>query len=115
MNCVFCDIIAGRAPADIVYENDRVIVFRDHRPQASVHLLVCPKRHYATFLEAPPDETAYLLNVCRVMADKLKVQNGFRILINNGPRGGQIVFHLHVHFISWIGELPQGRLELGLD
>ncbi len=115
MSCVFCDIIARRVRADIVYENDRVIIFKDHRPQASIHLLVCPKKHYPTFMETPGDELVYIFKVCRALADKLKVQNGFRMLINNGPRGGQIVFHLHVHFMVWTKELAIEKLELNLN
>jgi len=66
MNCIFCDIIHGKAPAKTVFENDRVIIFRDHRPQAPIHLLICPKTHYATFLETPAEEFNYLLKVCLV-------------------------------------------------
>jgi histidine triad (HIT) family protein len=115
MSCVFCEIIAGQAPAAILYEDERVVIFRDHKPHARIHLLVCTRNHYATFLDAPAEEVTYVIKVCRALADKLKVQNGFRLLINNGPQGGQIIFHLHMHFMAWVGELPEGRIELELD
>ena len=115
MNCIFCRIIEGREAADVVYENDRVIVFKDHRPQAKIHLLVCPRAHYATFLEAPEDEIAYLFKVCRRLAEYLQIADGFRMTINNGPQGGQIVFHLHVHFLSWLRPLNDEKIELKLD
>lgn len=115
MNCVFCDIIAHKIPANIVFENDRVIIFKDHRPQAKIHLLVCPKRHFATFMDTPADEISYLFKVCQVLADKLKVQNGFRMMINNGPQGGQIIFHLHVHFMVWMKDLDTDQIDLDIE
>jgi histidine triad (HIT) family protein len=115
MECVFCDIIVGREPAEIVFENDRVVVFKDHRPQAGIHLLVCPKTHYPTFSDAPPEEIGYLLKVCRKMAETLDVKSGFRLMINNGPQGGQIVNHLHVHFLSWIKGLETKKLTMMVD
>ena len=115
MDCIFCKIIAKSSPAKIVFENDRVIVFRDHRPQARIHLLICPKTHYPTFLEAPSDEIAYLFKVCARIAEQLGVENGFRMVINNGPQGGQIVYHLHVHFLSSLKELQPGKLEIDIE
>ncbi|MFH1701709.1 MAG: HIT domain-containing protein [Candidatus Zixiibacteriota bacterium] len=114
MNCIFCDIINKTSPARIVFENERVIIFHDYRPQANIHLLICPKKHFATFMDAPNDEVAYLHKVCRKLAEYLKVENGFRMTINNGPKGGQIVYHLHVHFLSWIKELEEEKIELDL-
>jgi len=113
MNCIFCDIIHGKAPAKTVFENDRVIIFRDHRPQAPIHLLICPKTHYATFLETPAEEFNYLLKVCRRLAETLGVQDGFRIIVNNGPQSGQIVFHLHLHFLSWVNRPGEEKITLG--
>ncbi len=112
MGCEFCKIIDRKLPAEIVYENDRVIVFKDHRPQAGIHLLVCPKAHYDTFMDAPADEVTYLFKICRQLAEKLKVKNGFRIVINNGPQAGQIVYHLHIHFLSWTKKLDGDRIDL---
>lgn len=112
MQCVFCDIIKRKTTADIIFEDDRVIVFKDYRPQARLHLLVCPKKHYSTFMDAPDDEIEYLFKVCRRLADKLKVENGFRMTINNGPQGGQIVFHLHVHFLSGLKSLGNEKIEI---
>lgn len=112
MHCVFCDIIDHKLPAEIVFEDERVIIFKDHRPQARIHLLVCPKKHFATFMDAPPDEIQYLFKVCRRLADKLKVENGFRMMINNGPQGGQIVYHLHVHFLSQLKAPDSEKIEL---
>lgn len=112
-NCIFCQIIEHRAPAQIVFENERVIVFEDYRPRAPIHLLVCPKTHYPDFLSTPPKEVEYLFKICRALADKLKVEKGFRLMINNGAQAGQIVFHLHIHFISQLTENGDERLDLG--
>lgn len=115
MDCEFCAIIMRRLPADIVFENDRVIIFKDHRPQAAIHLLVCPKTHYPTFMEAPGDEVAYLFKVCRKLAETLGVENGFKMVINTGPQGGQIIYHLHVHFLSWLGELEDKKVDMRME
>jgi len=115
MACEFCEIIEGRKPAQVVFENDRVIVFKDHRPQAKSHLLVCPKAHYDTFLDTPPDEVSYLLKVCRSLAEYLEIQEGFRMIINNGPRGGQIIFHLHVHFLCHIRDLGDKKIDIKIE
>lgn len=115
MECEFCRIIRHHLPAAIVFENERVIIFKDYHPQAKLHLLICPKAHYSTFLDTPPEEIAYLFKVCRKLAEKLKIENGFRMMINNGPRGGQIIFHIHVHFLSGIKELGQEKIDLEVD
>ncbi len=112
MDCVFCRIIAGTAPAKVIFENDRVVVFHDRRPQATTHLLVVPKIHYETLLETPIEEIAYLIKVCRVLAETLQMEDGFRLLINNGSRSGQIVFHLHVHFMSWLKAVGEEKIAL---
>ena len=113
MSCVFCDIIHGNVPAEIIFENDRAIVFKDHWPKAPTHLLVCPKTHYATFLETQSEEFDYLLKVCRRLAETLRVQDGFRIMVNNGPQSGQIVFHLHLHFLAWGHRQGEAKITLG--
>ncbi len=115
LDCIFCKIITKSAPAEIVFENDRVIVFKDYRPQAKIHLLVCPKVHYRTFLDAPSEEISYLFKVCARLAEQLGVENGFQMLINNGPQGGQIVYHVHVHFMSGLKKLEPGKIEIDLE
>ncbi|MDD4051802.1 MAG: HIT domain-containing protein [candidate division Zixibacteria bacterium] len=112
MDCVFCRIIAGTSPARIIFENDRVVIFHDRRPQATTHLLVVSKAHYATLLETPPEEIGYLIKVCRVLAETLQMEDGFRLLINNGSRSGQFVFHLHVHFMSWLKAVGDEKIAL---
>ena len=101
MSCIFCQIVAGTAPAKIFYQDDDVIVFQDVSPKSPIHLLICPKAHYANFLSAPTDVRTQLDNavakVSNLLGDRGK---DFRIQINNGPGSGQLVFHLHYHFLA---------------
>ena len=99
--CVFCRIISGEARATIRYESDDVIAFDDHYPKAPTHVLICPKGHYPTFLETPPEVLGTLNAQVKAVADLLGFQDrGFRLLINNGPESGQLVAHLHYHFLA---------------
>lgn len=115
MACEFCEIIGHRRKADIVWENERTIIFKDIHPQARIHLLVCPKEHFPTFVETPTHEIAYLFKVCRQLAETIGVENGFRLVIHNGPQGGQIIFHLHVHFMSHLKSLDAETIEMEID
>ena len=101
MDCVFCRIIEKKAPARIVYEDDETIAFHDIHPSAPIHLLICPKKHYSTLLETPPDVQPALFRAVRKIAEQLGVdEDGFRLIINQGRDGGQIVYHLHIHFLA---------------
>ncbi len=101
VNCIFCRIISGEAPAKIFYETDDVIVFHDRAQAMPIHLLICPKTHYRDFMDAPPEVHRMLAetvkHVVEELGDKAK---DFRVMINNGPRSGQTVFHLHYHLLS---------------
>lgn len=101
---VFEKIIAREIPANIVHETDEILAFHDVAPQAPVHVLVIPKQHYARINEVPASEQ-YLLGSLLIgaqeVARKLGLdQTGYRIVINNGPDGGESVPHLHVHVLG---------------
>ena len=103
-DCVFCRIIARLSPAEITYEDDAVLAFKDIYPKAPVHHLIVPKRHIASLLEATDDD-ATMLGRCLLAARRLAeasglADKGFRLGINTGPEGGQIVYHVHVHFTA---------------
>ena len=102
--CLFCNIIAKTIPADIVFENDHVVAFRDIRPVAPVHALVIPKQHITGIHEATPAEAAMLgqvLLAARDVAEKLGLATGgYRLVVNQGPDAGQSVFHLHCHVLG---------------
>jgi len=93
-----------------VYEDDRVIAFRDINPQAPVHVLIIPRQHIASLAELGPGDTelaGHLLQVTRNLAEQLNIrESGYRVVTNCGPDGGQVVFHLHFHLL---GGKPLGR------
>ena len=108
---VFTKIIAREIPADIVFENDRVIAFRDIHPQAPVHLLVVPKtQRYQNVTElaaAAPTLLAEVVAIAKRLATEHS--NGeYRLIFNEGASTGQTVFHVHAHVLS--GELAEGTL-----
>ncbi len=102
-DCLFCKIAAGDIPADKVYEDDKVIAFKDINPKADVHLLVIPREHIASLNELTPAHDALLAHMMRVIPQLAKTQGldeGFRTIINTGEGGGQIIFHLHMHLMG---------------
>ncbi len=100
-DCLFCRIIAGEIPGDVVYENDKVFAFRDINPQAPVHVLIVPKKHMANILECDADTAAALTDAVRVIAEQEGVaESGFRVISNCGRDGAQSVNHLHVHLLG---------------
>ncbi len=103
-NCVFCQIVAGKAPGEIVYHDNQVTAFRDQHPAAPVHFLIVPNRHI-TSLNRISEEDAPLLGhmliVARRLAEQHRIsQDGYRYIINTGPDAGQTVFHLHAHLMG---------------
>ncbi|OGO04447.1 MAG: histidine triad nucleotide-binding protein [Chloroflexi bacterium RBG_13_54_8] len=102
--CIFCNIIAGKIPGDIVYQDDNIIALRDISPQAPTHLLVMPKKHIPSLndLDLEQEElTAYLIQVARQLAKKEGVaERGYRLAVNCGKEGGQIVPHVHFHLLG---------------
>ena len=102
--CLFCRIVARQSPADIMYEDDAVVAFKDIYPKAPVHVLIVPRRHIASLLEADEDDAA-LLGRCVLVARRLAdatgyAEKGFRLSVNTGPEGGQVVYHVHFHFTA---------------
>jgi len=102
--CVFCRVVARESPADIVYEDDTVLAFKDLYPKAPVHLLIVPKRHIESLATAGPTDTEVLgrcLLVARTLGEKTGyAERGFRVSCNTGPEGGQVVYHVHFHFTA---------------
>ena len=101
---LFQKIIDREIPADIVYEDDVTLAFRDINPQAPVHILVIPKQRIASIAEAADDDGVLLGQVClaarKVARDQGLDEGGYRLVINCGPDAGQTVFHLHVHVLG---------------
>ena len=109
--CLFCRIARGEVPSRKAYEDDEILAFHDINPAAPVHLLVVPKLHVDSLLTTGPEHAA-LLGKLMILAPRLAKEqgcvNGFRVVINNGPDGGQEVFHLHIHILG--GPRPWKRL-----
>jgi histidine triad (HIT) family protein len=100
VSCIFCQIAEGKKPARVFFEDDQVIVFADILPRAPVHLLVCPKKHYANLLDVPDEILLRLHETVKKIASDLSIRDNFRLIVNNGAAAGQIIEHLHFHFIS---------------
>ena len=100
---IFEKIIARQIPADIVYEDDHVLAFRDIHPQAPVHVLVIPKRvilNVGAATDADRDLLGRLMLAAKAVAEKEGLVNGYRVVTNTGPDGGQSVDHLHLHVLG---------------
>ncbi len=103
-DCLFCKIVNGGIPADIVYEDDLVVSFRDISPQAPVHLLIVPRRHISVLNELN-EEDKMLIGHLALTAQKLAVEqgideSGYRIIMNCNAEGGQTVYHIHMHLLG---------------
>jgi histidine triad (HIT) family protein len=102
-DCLFCKIAAKQIPAKIVYEDDDVFAFEDIGPQAPTHILICPRKHFASLNEASPEDQAVLGKLQLVAAEharKLNLLEGYRTVVNTGRGAGQSVFHLHLHLLG---------------
>lgn len=102
-DCLFCKIISGEIKADIIYQNDDVVVFRDINPKAPVHVLVIPTRHIERLTDKEATDGKMLekifLAVQKVASD-LGLEEGFRVVSNCGHNGGQTVYHIHFHVLG---------------
>jgi len=110
-DCLFCRIARGEVPSRRVYEDDEFLVFHDIHPAAPVHLLMIPRIHVDSLLTTGPEHQALLgklLALAPRIARENGCDNGFRVVINNGPDGGQEVPHLHLHILG--GPRPWTRL-----
>lgn len=103
-NCLFCKIIQGEIPANLIYEDNQVVAFRDINPQAPQHLLIVPRKHIATTLDIGAEDVELIGHIYRVAAkisaDLGIADDGFRIVNNCGEAGGQTVWHLHFHLLG---------------
>ncbi len=102
-DCLFCKIAAGEIPADKVYEDEQVVVFRDINPKAEVHLLIIPREHFAGLNELGSGHDALIAHIMRLiqpLAVEQGLESGYRTIINTGRDGGQEVFHLHIHLLG---------------
>jgi len=102
-DCIFCKIVAGDIPASVVYEDERILVFKDINPRTQVHLLTIPKVHIESLADigdSHDDLIAHMMKMQNVLAKDQGLENGFRTIVNTGTGGGQEVFHLHIHLLG---------------
>ena len=103
-DCLFCKIVNGDIPADIVYQSDEVVAFRDISPQAPTHVLIIPRRHVATINDLEPgDETTVgnlFLAAKEIASQEGIAEPGYRVAMNCNEAAGQTVFHLHLHLLG---------------
>jgi len=112
-DCLFCKILAGDIPADVVHESDEVLAFRDINPQAPVHILIIPRRHIPTINELEDGDRELVGNLFvaarAIAADEGLAEAGYRVVMNCQEGAGQSVFHIHLHLLGGRGLLwPPG-------
>lgn len=104
MDCLFCKIVSKEIPAEIIYEDEKVIAFNDINPQGPVHFLVIPKKHIASLDEIEAEDEALLGHIMKtivILANEKGISDkGYRVVNNIGANGGQTVAHLHFHVIG---------------
>jgi histidine triad (HIT) family protein len=104
MECIFCKIASGEIPSDIIFQDEEFIAFRDIQPQAPVHVLVTPREHISSLSELTDTQAQLagrLILLAKRIAEKEGVaESGYRLVINCGAEGGQIVPHLHLHLLG---------------
>ena len=103
-DCLFCKIVHREVPTEFLYEDDDFVVFKDNHPAAPVHLLVVPKKHIRSINDLQKDDEAIVSGLFMIARDMAKDQgihtSGYKLLFNVEKGGGQVIFHLHLHFIG---------------
>ena len=105
-DCIFCKIVEKEIGSDIVYEDDKVVVFKDINPKKPIHLLIVPRVHRESIMDLDEQDSSlisHIVFVAQEIARKYEVESkkdGFRLLCNYGEKGGQEVDHLHFHFLA---------------
>jgi histidine triad (HIT) family protein len=104
MPCLFCEIVAGKIPARVAYQDDTVLAFHDINPQGPVHVLIIPKRHITSLADLSPQDDDLVGSLVRRARDLAKAQGleerGYRLVFNHGPDAGYSVYHAHLHLVG---------------
>ena len=110
--CIFCKIADGKAPAELVYQDSDAVAFRDINPKAPTHVIIIPRVHIASLTEVGAEHkelVGRLIEVATEIARREGVaERGYRLIVNSGPEGGQVVPHLHLHLLG--GRQLLGRI-----
>ena len=104
MNCIFCQIAEGAVPATVLFKDDKVMAFRDIHPQAPVHIIIIPIEHFTNLTDIQGDDyglIAYIFSIANDLARTEGIaERGYRVVVNSGKEGGQVVQHLHFHLLG---------------
>jgi histidine triad (HIT) family protein len=104
IDCTFCKIVANRAPSQKVYSDELVTAFRDINPVAPNHILIIPNKHIASMNDLTAEDEGLIGHMIslapRIAAQEGINESGYRLIINTGPHGGQVIYHLHLHLIG---------------
>jgi histidine triad (HIT) family protein len=103
VECVFDQIASGKLPADVVYQDDTVLAFKDIHPKAPIHILIIPKKHITSLAEMTKEDlpiVAHMLEMANKVAKQQGAGGSFKLIINTGGNAGQVVMHLHMHLLA---------------
>ena len=110
-DCIFCKIAKGEIPADKIYDDEEIVAFRDINPQAPTHVIVIPKKHYASLNDIPPENIGFIAKIYNVIQKIVRQEKiadeGYRTIVNTNRMAGQEVFHIHFHIL---GGRPLGKM-----
>lgn len=101
-SCVFCKIIERIIPSTVILENDLIIVIKDRAPKAPFHYLVIPKKHISDMTQLTPNDQVFVWSMTQALQELSKnvPHQAFNVIVNNGAQAGQVIFHLHWHFLA---------------
>lgn len=102
-DCIFCQIGSGKIPADVVYQDETVLAFKDIHPKAPVHVLIIPKKHIASTADITKEDlpiAAHMLEAANIVAEKTGIPGNYKLVVNTGAPAGQVVMHLHMHLLG---------------
>jgi len=104
MSCIFCQIAAGEIPSEFIYEDDEFVAFNDIHPQTPVHILIIPRKHIVSIAELVDEDVPLIgrmMSVSKRIAEDAGVaEKGYRLVINTGADGGQVIMHIHMHLLG---------------
>ncbi|MFC1899010.1 histidine triad nucleotide-binding protein [Chloroflexota bacterium] len=104
MDCIFCQIVAGKIPSDIVYRDEELLAFRDINPLTPTHIVIIPREHISSLLDISETEIplmGHMINTANQLGRSEGIdESGYRLVINCGKEGGQLVPHLHLHLLG---------------
>ena len=102
-DCLFCQIGSGKIPAEVVYQDEAIMAFKDIHPKAPVHVLIIPKKHIISNADITKDDlpiVAHMLEAANIVAQKEGVPGAYKLVMNTGASAGQVVMHLHMHLLG---------------